>query len=178
MLGKKQTWWTNSSFLKSLLVVETPLFYYAGYRKSRWIWLRFFLLRGMGGNKSHNAGKKEESIIILSFPLPRAIWKWDLETKDKEQTKVVCQTIPPLWKWRFSAITRQKEPVMSNAATLLRTIKSSWRIVRVVKPSALLTVRILSTYGVCISLLHRSQSALLFLSSLVYRRVILYLPAH
>lgn len=158
--------------------MRLPSFIYAGYRKSRWIWLRFFLLRGMGGNKSHNGGKKEESIIILSFPLPRAIWKWDLETKDKEQTKVVCQTIPLLWKWRFSAITRQKEPVMSNAATLLRTIKSSWRIVRFVKPSALLTVRILSTYGACILLLHWSQSALLFLSSLVYRRVILYLPAH
>ena len=47
------------------------------------------------------------------------------------------------------------QTVMSNTAALLRTVKRVNGPYVLLKPSLLLTVRMLSTYGACISLLHQ-----------------------
>ena len=66
-------------------------------------------------------------------------WRWGLQSLQTQRT--VCE--------------REESSVMPNTSALLQTVRAVEGSYAPYKPSALLTTRILSTYGAYVSLLHR-----------------------
>ena len=83
------------------------------------------------------------------------VWSWRLKVSSSERKRAaLLMRSVQISSCRF-VCEREESSVMPSTSALLRTVRAVDGSYAPYKPSALLTVRILSTYGTYVSLLHQ-----------------------